>query len=189
VTLPIGVLRSGAIEFPALSEEKIDAIESIESASVTKVTMHFRDRFWPEKNFGFIHSEDEWFPTCWGDERGDMLTVWAGGPRATELNQQKGEFIMHRALETVSKIFGESINRVRGSLRGAYSHNWDADPFSRGAYSFAPVAAAEAPKILAKPESEAVFFAGEATDLNHQTGTVHAAIDSARRAVRQLKRA
>jgi monoamine oxidase len=188
VTPPIGVLRSGEISLNPLSGEKNDAIQSIESAHVTKVVLHFRSRLWSPAELGFIHSEDEWFPTWWSDERGDILTAWCGGPRAEELNQQSTDFIVHRALETASKIFGEKLPRIRELLIAAHHHNWSNDPFSRCAYSFLPVAAANAPKILAQPESEALFFAGEATDLNHQSGTVHASLDSGLRAARQIKK-
>jgi monoamine oxidase len=187
ITLPIGVLRSGEISLHPLSSEKSDAIHSIEAAHVTKVVLQLRTPLWTPPNFGFIHSEDDWFPTWWSDERGDILTAWCGGSRAEELNQQSTDFILHRALETASKIFGEKLPRLRELLIAAHHHNWSTDPFSRCAYSYLPVAAVNAPKLLAKPESEALYFAGEATDLNHQSGTVHAALDSGLRAARQIR--
>jgi len=51
------------------------------------------------------------------------------------------------------------------------------------------VGEAEAASALARPVGGRLFFAGEATDTEGATGTVHGAIASGRRAARQVKRA
>ena len=91
-------------------------------------------------------------------------------------------FVLDRALESLSRIFGESPARIRGLLLSHNMHNWRNDPFASGAYSFITPGAADAPEELARPEQELLFFAGEATDLDFQFGTVHGAIASGRRA-------
>jgi monoamine oxidase len=187
ITLPVGVLRSGSIRFDPEPKEKLEAIHAIQPGSVTKLIFHFREQFWRERNFGFIHSSDQWFPTWWSDQRGDILTAWAGGPQGKALADQSEDFIIHRGLETAARIFGETLPRLKNILLSAYTHNWSHDPFSRGAYSYLPVGAIDAPKILAQPESGVLFFAGEATDLTHQLGTVHGAIATGQRAARDIK--
>ena len=67
-------------------------------------------------------------------------------------------------------------------------HDWLHDPYARGAYSYQMVDGADAPAALARPLDATLFFAGEATDTEGATGTVHGAIASGRRAARQVMR-
>ena len=66
------------------------------------------------------------------------------------------------------------------------SHNWHADPFARGAYSYAGVGGSEAGTELAVPVDGTLFFAGEATQSDGQNATVHGAIASGARAAREV---
>jgi monoamine oxidase len=70
-------------------------------------------------------------------------------------------------------------------LEAAYSHDWHGDPFACGAYSYVPAGALAARKILAEPVADTLYFAGEATNLNGHSATVHGAIASGKRAARQ----
>ena len=63
--------------------------------------------------------------------------------------------------------------------------DWQADPFSRGAYSYVPVAAGDARKRLAESVDDTLFFAGEATH-EGQSGTVAGAIASGYRAADEV---
>ena len=76
--------------------------------------------------------------------------------------------------------------KIDGLVAGSFTHNWQSDPFSRGAYSYAAVGGTGAHNALARPLQQTLFFAGEATDAE-QTGTVAGAmIESGRRAAREL---
>jgi monoamine oxidase len=77
-------------------------------------------------------------------------------------------------------------DRLRGLLENAYFHDWHADPFARGAYSYVPVGALRAREALAKPVGGTLYFAGEATETNGHSATVHGAIASGKRAARQI---
>jgi monoamine oxidase len=77
------------------------------------------------------------------------------------------------------------VGRLRQDVRGGFSHDWLADPFARGAYSYAGVGGSEAGDELAVPIDGTIFFAGEATESNGDNGTVHGAIASGRRAARR----
>jgi monoamine oxidase len=65
-------------------------------------------------------------------------------------------------------------------------HDWQADPFARGAYSYVPAGAADASLHLSYPVDGTLFFAGEHTDTSGHWGTVHAALRSGLRAAEQL---
>jgi monoamine oxidase len=67
-------------------------------------------------------------------------------------------------------------------------HDWTADSFSKGAYTYVSPGAVGAAEVLAEPVQQTLFFAGEATDAE-QMGTVAAAISSGRRAAAQFARA
>ncbi len=63
---------------------------------------------------------------------------------------------------------------------------WRTDPWARGAYSYlAPGTSSTTRKTLAQPVDARIFFAGEATDLDHPA-TVHGALASGRRAAAEV---
>jgi monoamine oxidase len=203
LTVPVGVLQarrgdSGAIEFtPALPQKKLDAIAGLEMGKVLRVVLHFRERFWERispkgsnktlANASFLFSQDEWFPTWWTamPEEFPIITGWAAWQCAERLESDSLP-IATRAVESLSKLLGVGTDEIEGQLRDVHFHDWQADPYSRGAYSYVKAGAATAPEILSRPVDETLFFAGEAADVSGNNGTVHAAISSARRAVAQL---
>jgi len=71
-------------------------------------------------------------------------------------------------------------------LVDAYSHDWQADPYSRGAYSYVTAGNSNAPGILGRAVEGTLFFAGEACDVTGNNGTVHGAIASAHQAVAEM---
>ena len=114
-----------------------------------------------------------------------MITAWAGGPAAEKLERLPREGIVARALETLAAILEVRPERVKRFLAGWHAHDWTADPFARGAYSYAAVGGASAADALARPAGGTLFFAGEATEKD-QSGTVPGAVASGRRAARQI---
>ena len=72
-------------------------------------------------------------------------------------------------------------------LASSHTHDWQADPFSRGAYSYASVGGTRAHATLAKPVESTLFFAGEATN-GKEIGTVSGAIASGKRAASECLR-
>ena len=62
------------------------------------------------------------------------------------------------------------------------------DPFARDAYSYVAVGGTEVVRALAAPVEETLFFAGEATNSDGHTGTVHGAIASGRGAAHEILR-
>src|SRR5262249_2217137 len=72
-------------------------------------------------------------------------------------------------------------------LVATHEHDWNSDPFSRGAYSYQAVGGSSAPARLAEPVAGTLFFAGEATERD-ENGTVPGAIASGRREARRLLR-
>jgi monoamine oxidase len=71
-------------------------------------------------------------------------------------------------------------------LAAWYTFDWQTDPYARGAYSYIPTSGLDAPRMLGEPVEGTLFFAGEATDLDSQNGTVHGAMASGRRAAGEI---
>ena len=73
-------------------------------------------------------------------------------------------------------------------IRCFHVHDWQADPFARGAYSYVPVGGLKAMRALARPIERTLFVAGEATHWEGMSGTVAGAIASGYRAAREVTR-
>jgi monoamine oxidase len=185
-TLPIGVLKQDIRFSPPLTQKQA-ALASIEAGAVIKPVLRFRERFWNER-MGFLFSDDEWLPTWWTQYPADstVLTGWCGGPRAERLSHRGTDFVIDRALEALSRIFGRQRAELESQLEAAYVHDWQADPFARGAYSYVLVDGIDAPGALAQTVENTLFFAGEATDTLGYTGTVHGAIITGQRAAHEV---
>jgi monoamine oxidase len=207
VTVPVGVLRGrhgdeGVIDFsPALPRNKLQAIAGIEVGKAFRLVLQFRERFWERihpnshkrktlAKMGFLFSQNKWFPTWWTamPAQFPILTAWGAGKSAERIESDNMS-AEQRALQTVSELLGLESNEVNRLLEKAYFHDWQSDPYSRGAYSYVRAGAANAPEILGQPVNDSLYFAGEAADISGNNGTVHAAIASAQRAVREILRA
>ncbi len=186
ITLPLGVLKAGSVKFQPGLSEKQRIIQGLEMGRVVKVSLEFRSRFWPEEDFGFIHGGNEWLPTWWSHERGHLVTAWAGGPRASRMATMRPDEIVAHATDALAQIFRIETRIVTEELASVFFHDWTADPFSRGAYTYIPAGLLTAQPELAQPVKGTLFFAGEATALDAQLGTVHGAIGSGQRAARQV---
>jgi monoamine oxidase len=99
------------------------------------------------------------------------------------------EEIIERAIAALGRQFGLRQRDARKTVIASWLHNWENDPYSRGAYSYMTVGGNEAPAKLARPIKGTLFFAGEASDSDGRTGTVHGALATGARATKQLLRA
>jgi monoamine oxidase len=186
VTVPIGVLKSGTLRFDPPLAEKERVIAKLDAGHVVKIVFHFRESWWP-KDTTFVRTNDRFMPTWWtlAPLRAPILTGWAGGHAADALLAERTPARIDRALDAMASAFAKKRATLDELLAGAYTHDWEADPFSRGAYSYALVGGSRAHRALAKPIASTLFFAGEATN-SEETGTVAGAIESGRRAAREV---
>jgi monoamine oxidase len=112
--------------------------------------------------------------------------AWSGGPPAAELTGKKPEEVAARAFRDLAEQSGISRRRIESRVEGLWLHDWNGDPFARGAYSYARVGGSKAAKSLARPVEGTLFFAGEATDTGGRIGTVEGAIATGLRAAKQV---
>ena len=184
----VAVLREASPEFsPALPPEKKEAIANIGMDGGMKIILKFHRRFWP-KDMYFLHSDTFW-PQFWTPGNGrrgkaHILTAFVSGTRADFLRQLEVDLVEF-ALGELDRIFGGRV--ASENFEEAYVADWTTEPFVRGLYSF-PLAQTELKhrEALAAPLGGKLFFAGEATDLEGHSGTVHGAIESGRRAAEEV---
>lgn len=194
VAVPLGVLKAppeepGGVRFvPELTRYR-SALDGLEMGQVVKVVLRFRERAWSSEA-DFFHDPRAAFPTWWtrGPLRVPVLTAWAGGPAAQDLQGLAERDVVDVALATLSSMMGERRQKLEQLLEGWAGHDWQADPLSRGAYAYVRVGGVAAQRALARPVEGTIFFAGEHTEAE-ETGTVSGAIASGRRAARQVQSA
>jgi monoamine oxidase len=137
---------------------------------------------------GFLLSREPIFPTWWTPLpfRVGVLTGWSAGPKADPLLNIGREAVINTALQQFARIAGLQIQTVQGSLKGAHYHDWHADPYAGGAYSYTPAGALSARLQMTEPVASTLFFAGEATEINGHSATVHGAMAAGLRAATQV---
>ena len=89
-------------------------------------------------------------------------------------------------MRDLAEIFGTTAATLKTLLVESLAHDWTADPFSRGAYSYVPVGAINASEEMTQPVEDTLYFAGEHTDTTGHWGTVQGAMRSSLRAATQL---
>lgn len=196
IALPLGVLQqlptaSGAVRFAPALTAKETPLRGLASGAVTKLVLRFASSFWESVDEGrfrdaaFFHAPGAAVPTFWtpAPSHAPLLVAWAGGPRAFAAGADPIE-VVRAALQTLRTLFGEEADPA-GDLDGYYYHDWQQDPFARGAYSYALVGGSDARRTLAEPLDGTLFFAGEATDIE-EAGTVTGALESGIRAAREV---
>ena len=192
VTLPLGVLKSNSVVFSPALLEKQNAMSFLEMGPVIRASLCFRESFWkrdPEMaDVSFLFTDDPQFPTWWTSNplRYPILTGWAAGPYARAYAGRSKDHIIASAVESLARITKIAESEIRSQMTGSFMHDWQADPFSCGAYSYAAVGGMDAAAKLAEPVAGTLFFAGEATNSDGYNGTVHGAIATGLRAAKEL---
>ncbi|HEY2911847.1 MAG TPA: NAD(P)/FAD-dependent oxidoreductase [Candidatus Angelobacter sp.] len=192
VTLPLGVLKSNSMVFSPALPEKQNAMSFLEMGPVIRVSLCFRDKFWerdPEMaDLSFLFTDDPEFPTWWTSNPlpYSILTGWAAGPNAGAHTGRSKDEIVGSVVKSLARIMRIPEPELRKQMTKSFMHDWQADPFSRGAYSYAAVGGMDAAKALGAPVANTLYFAGEATNGDGYNGTVHGAIATGLRAAKEL---
>jgi monoamine oxidase len=194
VTVPLGVLKAGAIPFAPALEAKEAALRTLEMGTVVRASLCFGSEFWATQDrFAtdtFLFTSDPPFPVWWVSRPPPfpVVTGWAAGPNARALAGLGEGQRVGAALDALAVALAMDPMWLREQFRGGFSHDWQADPFSRGAYSYAGVGGSRAGEELGAPVDATIFIAGEATESDGQNATVHGAIASARRVASEVLR-
>jgi monoamine oxidase len=166
VTVPIGVLKAGKIEFsPALPERKQGAIDRMGSGVLNKLYLRFPYVFWePEPDvLGFSRPERGGFAVWHNMEKitGEpILMAFSSGQSAIDIENLRDPEIVALAMERLRGFYGDGIPEpIDYKIT-----RWHSDPFSLGSYSYFALATEVGDRaILAEPVGNKLLFAGEAT--------------------------
>ena len=188
VTVPVGVLSRGDIEFsPALPATHTRAIGQMRMGLFNKVYLRFPRAFWPERwDFVALHAEPP--PLCYAmvnlaryQYRPALLGLTSGA-MAREIEHLTNNQVVGRVMANLRRTFGADIPEPEAAL----VTRWGADPYAAGSYSYLPVGATGRDREqLARPVDGTLFFAGEATHRDDPS-TVHGAYWSGERAARSV---
>jgi monoamine oxidase len=199
ITLPLGVLHAGSVRFAPDPLPVPAEAARMAMGTAVRIPMIFRSRFWRDESIIERHRAladelrelsflltDRSVPTTWwtpNPNEEPVLVGWAAGPNAAASGPQSP---IDRWLRTLAEIFGQSAGYLRERLVGWHFHDWSADPYARGAYSYAPSGALNASGNIAEPVDRTLFFAGEHTSATGHWGTVHGALQSGEAAAAKI---
>ena len=204
ITLPLAVLKAGVVRFDPALPAKQRALAGLEMGQVFKIVLRFREAFWEKPEFlkerranhgsteglNFVHAQGAEVPVWWTSNpvRSPVLTGYVGAVAAEQLLAEEPPSRLERSLVALSDVLAVPRRELEEQLDASASHDWRADPYARGAYSYIGVGGNGAPRALARPVDGTLFFAGEATN-GAEIGTVAGALSSGRRAAREVLRA
>lgn len=197
VTLPLGVLQAGDVTFDPALPQKQEAASRLAMGKVVRVTLQFRDRFWTKRKAGlpdlekmhFLMADDAHFPTWWTiyPIKAPLLVGWAPDLYAESLRGKPLDEVVRQACEALAHTLPQYREEIRAGMVSGFTHDWQADPFSRGAYSYVKAGGLGAQEALGAPVENTLFFAGEATESKGHHATVHGAIATGLRAAEEVK--
>lgn len=204
VTTSLAVLKTGGVAFsPALPAAKVSSMNKIGMDHSIRIAIDFKRNFWGEGS-GYI----------WGGTVGPMylntgvarsefyrtLTITVHGPKAKELSDL-GDGMLGAVLAELDAIYNNQATLyIRktllfddlGNVIGEgdpiwFLADWGKDEFFKGGMSYLKVGASVTDReILAASLNDKVFFAGEATDVKGDAGTINGALNSAERVVEEI---
>ncbi|WP_028647091.1 NAD(P)/FAD-dependent oxidoreductase [Nocardiopsis sp. CNT312] len=182
VTLPLGVLKAGQVGFePELPEDKHRAVERLGNGSMEKLFLLFDEVFWGDSEV-IVHLGTEkgtWFHWYAGQRvlGRPVLVCRNGGNAARFLSAMEEGDVVEHAMASLRTLFGKAPDPVDHHLT-----HWGGDPFARGAFSYTAVGSHDGDReALREPVGDRLYFAGEATEIEH-AATVHGALLSGLRA-------
>ena len=188
VTVPLGVLKSGAIEFyPELPAGKSQAIEGIGVGVLNKCCLKFPVAFWDTDLDWLNYVPDqhgqwaEWVSLARAT-KAPILIGFNAADFGREIERWTDTEIVQDAMKTLRVMFGNDIPEPTDWA----ITRWATDPFALGAYSCNVLGSTPSMRNdLASSIDGKLFFAGEATD-DQFYQTVHGAYASGLRAANEV---
>lgn len=189
VTLPLGVLQSGQVEFsPPLPQTKQQAIRSLGMGTLNKCYLRFPKVFWPDTDWLTVMPDaahrgqwQEWI-NLHRVARQPVLLGFNAAAFGRALEGWTDDEVVRSAMQTLRRVFGEGIP----APTGWQLTRWGQDPFARGAYSFNKLGASPEMRDQLAASNGRLHFAGEATHRAY-FATVHGAYLSGVQAARRLQ--
>ena len=175
VTVPLGVLKAGAIRFaPALPPGHQAAVERLGFGRYEKLVLSFDEGFADDVDQIQIADPGAPFTNWYNLARftgKPALMALNGGAAAEAVEALTVDQQADRAVAMLRRVYGSRVP----TPTAAQASNWWSDEFSRGSYSFTAVGSGDDDRVtLSAPVADRLWLAGEAS---HPTAhsTVHGA--------------
>ena len=167
ITVPTEIIADGTIRFsPALPNWKMLAFQDCPMGVLDKIALQFHpsfNDFFKEANTttAYINHESVWQDHLLRPFGHPLDIAFTGGEQSLDLAREANpqQAAIDYALAALVDAFGSEI---RPMFQKGHFTNWSADPFARGAYSYAKVGKHKSRRKIAKPINNRLFFAGEA---------------------------
>jgi len=163
VTVPVGVLHSGALRFaPGLPEAHRTALDGLHMGAYTKIGLRLDPAKIDPAAFGDAVSIATGGPTLYfemGPFGRPLAVANLGGDGARDLCQAGEAAAVALATERLGAILG---GKARGAVLAGRLAAWWTDPYAHGSYAIVAPGHAEAREQLRAPVGGRVFLAGEA---------------------------
>ncbi len=188
VTVPLGVLKAGAIEFiPSLPAAVSAPIARLGMGVFNKIFIQFPESFWNDDSY-VVRALGEagehwhsWYDVSAISGRPTLLT-FAAGPFGRRVQELSDDEIVTDVVAALRALYGGAV----GEPTAHWITRWGQDAFSHGSYSHLAVGSSHHDHDdLAGPVDGLLHFAGEAT-WGEEPATVGAAYYSGHRTAERI---
>jgi len=187
ITVPVSVLQAQRIAFePRLSPSKQAAVTAFRTEPATKLLYRFSEPLWDESLVYMAHTglAARWWTPGYSRPGAAAICCFVTANRATQIDAMNEHEALQLGLEELATLLGRTD--LQEKCMDAKRISWAQDPYALGGYAHLLPGAAAARPILAQPEGNQLFFAGEATAYETNPQTVHGAIESGWRAADEI---
>lgn len=195
VTVPLSILKKNVISFtPGLPEVMTASMAKLGMDHSIRVLIDFKKNFWGASMahlWGGVA-----FPDCYSSGLGrsefnQTLSITINGPKAVELSDLGSDMINVILAELDTIYAGQATQFVRRTFDTneilSIIKDWGKDEFIQGGISYPlPSATLADRENLGMVIQDKLFFAGEATDVTGDAGTINGALASAERVAQQV---
>ncbi|KAG8989345.1 hypothetical protein FRB90_002289 [Tulasnella sp. 427] len=158
VSVPLGVLKSDAIEFsPPLPPRRQASINNLGFGILNKVTLVYSERWWSEDEHDFLllpkmedpdgpstdnlvtNRRSTWFLNLWKRSQVPALQLFMGGSVGDHMEKHSDEEISKWTQDALAGYFRDdpSVREVPAPKEIIITR-WRGDPFARGSYTYIP---------------------------------------------------
>lgn len=208
-TLPLGVLQKRPPAFsPALPKRRIDATHRLGMGLLNKIVLTYSTCFWPpnesfitllssEASVAFLPllKDRALFAQSYKSITGKNTLVFYCGASLGEAVEKLSDEEVSKGMHAILRHhFGSEPGFADAGPESIIVTRWLADPFSCGSYAYCPTTDPSATDLttpydfaeLARPLwDDRLFFAGEATDVDHYA-TAHGPLITGQREARRI---
>ena len=198
ITLPLGVLKADHAKLfrPALPDWKQKAINEMGFGANVKIFLIFETKISQmvpglrPAGFNFLRagggegedgSAGKWSDGVFGfyPDQSDPFTLvaWLSGAQARQAEELGEDEVLEEMSDLVARLLVPAFPQFQPPRRCLVT-SWSSSPLTRGSYSYlSPATPPGTPDLLARPVSQRLLWAGEASH-PHYFSTVHGAMES-----------